>query len=666
MPKAKVPDHPALAKPAGRLGQPIEATEGTPMNNQRAIALTKALSNLESQDDSADGVARTNTLAALARIARRRIPTGSLPGGLVSRIEKLVERNHRAGHRARPDGSLFTLPSWLVVDREAPVAEDPLRVHLHRQSDKGAMTVSTNWSRAQLKTVRLSPRTPAAWRRALILQSSCTIRQGLEEILGAPPDARWIRNMAKTPESVEEEAIGVWSLLLNIADAPRGLVIPGFEATLDDLIVVNRGVEAGRDRRWFADHWPAVVSVQCHGGDVEQDYRRVEKNRKAAIQAATRSVCCQGDENCRKAARFARILPRYDRDTEISRLLAGVDPAIRWLVVNVDEDDSGGLMRRIARKSEHAREQMEYIVSALRALNSRSFQHDKGLYAAGALLSRVLAGSGCDPARLDPTVVGRGLIAVSADCLAAFAAVRRSDGPPTEASSLEAGALALIELLATARPRLTPKQLFRFLEHADSHAVHRVRSAATELPESWPAPAGWAEVQPASDSGDARIVPLLSATAVKAEGKTMSNCLRGGTYMRVPLLTGRKALFSVQVGDDRATLALVATERREASRIQVESYALDALKGPKNGPATPSCEDAARALVERLNRRVPTVLSAAEVQRRQEVLSRLERHSFNANLATARERWEQYVRRLPKRFWSTTPRSVVDGVMGKV
>ena len=636
------------------------------MNNRRAIAMAKALSRLELQDDSADGVARTNTLAVLARIARRRTPPGSLPWGLVSRIEKLVERNYRAGHQARPDGSLFTLPPWLVVDRETTVDEAPsLRVHL-RQLNKGAMTVSTNWSRVQLKTVRLSPRAPAAWRRALILQFSRTIRQDLEEILGVPPDARWIRNMAKNADVVEEEAIRVWSSFLNLGGAPRGLVIPGFEATLDDLLIVNRGVEGGRDRRWFADNWPAVVSVQCRVGDAEQDYRRVEKSRKAAIQIATRSVCCQDDQDCRKAARFARMLPRYERDTQISRLLAGVDPAIRWLVVNVDEDDNGDLMRRIARKSEHAREQMEYVVSALRALNSRSFQHDKGLYAAGALLVRALAGSEYDAARLDPTVVSRGLVAVSADSLAAFAAVRRSEGQPLEASSLEVGVLALTELLAAATPRLAPQQLFRFLDYADNHAVHRVRAVTTELPDTWPAPAGWSEVQPASDSGNVRIVPLLSLVAMKAEGETMSNCLRNGTFMRVPLLTGRQALFSVRIGDDRATLTLAVTERREGSRIQVESYALDAIKARSNGPAPPSCQDAAQTLVERLNRRLPTLLTAAEIQRRQGILARLERQSFNANLGVAGERWERYVRRLPKRFWSTSPSAVVDAVMDKL
>ena len=84
----------------------------------------------------------------------------------------------------------------------------------------------------------------------------------------------------------------------------------------------------------------------------------------------------------------------------------------------------------------------------------------------------------------------------------------------------------------------------------------------------------------------------------------------------------------VRIGDDRATLTLAATERREASHIQVESYALDAIKARSNGPAPPSCQDAAQTLVERLNRRLPTLLTAAEVQRRQGIFARLERRNW--------------------------------------
>ena len=570
-----------------------------------------------------------------------------------------MERENRAAHQFTEGGSLFILPAWIALRQDSPAVREALRVYCSSQSGKHAMTVDGNWSRAQLQGVRLTSRAPAAWRRTRIVEAARMIQQERGDSVGAPCDARWIQNMAKNPEGVEEEAIRLWSRFLDVADAPRGLVIPGFEATLDDLLVVNRGAKKGRDRRWFADHWPAVVSLLCHQGKAAQEYRRVEKNRTAAIPIATRVVCCQDDSTCNKAAKFARGLPRYSHDLRISRLLAGDDPAIRWLVVNADHEDNGDLLRRIAREPAHARERMEFVVAAMRAL-ARTVHYDRALYAGGVLLSRVLAGSGWNPGQFDPAVVGRGVLSVSADCLAAFAAVRHSDGEPEEASSLEVGVLALIELLAAARPRLTPKQLFRFLEYADSHAVHRVRSVRSELPGMWPAPAGWFDVEPAPDSGRARIVPLLDSVAVQAEGERMSNCLRGGTFMRMELLTGGKALFSVQVGSDPATLALVATERREVSTIQVEAWKIDALRGPSNGPPAASCEEAARALVEQLNRRLPVALSAAEVRRRREIGARVEgRHSFNEDLRTASARWKGCVRRLPKRFWSVEPSSVV-------
>ena len=569
-----------------------------------------------------------------------------------------VERDNRVAHHLTEGGSLFILPTWLAVDQDTAVRE-ALRVYCPSQSGKHAMTVDRSWSRAQLERVQLTPRAPAAWRRARIVEAARRIQQGRRGVIGAPSDPRWLRNMAENPDVVEDEAIRLWSRFLEYANAPRGLVIPGFEATLDDLLVVNRGAKTGRDRRWFADHWPAVVSLLCHQGKAAQEYRRVEKNRTAAIPIATRILCCQDDPACDKAAMFARRLPRYSHDTDINRLLAGGEPAIRWLVVNADHEDKGDLLRRVAREPAHARERMEFVVAAMRAL-ARTVHHNRALYAGGVLLSRVLAGSGWNPGQFDPTVVGRGLLSVSADSLAVFAAVRRSGGEAEEASSVEIGVLALVELLAAARPRLTPRQLFRFLEYAESHAVHRVRS---ELPSMWPAPAGWSDVAPAYDSGRARIVPLLDSVAVKAEGERMSNCLRGGTFMRMELLTGGKALFSVQVGGDRATLALVATEQREASTIQVESWKMDAIRGPSNGPAPPSCEEAARALVEQLNRPLPVALSAAEVQRRREIGARVEgRHSFNEDVGAASARWKGYVRRLPKRFWSIEPSSVVDDV----
>lgn len=583
---------------------------------------------------------------------------------MLERNTAVSEGAHRAVHHFTEQGSLFILPTWIALSQDSPAVPEALRVYLRSRSGRHVLTVNGSWSRARLSGVQLAPRAPAAWRRTRIVQSARLIQQTRGEVVGAPSEVSWVQIMAKNPAVVEDEAIRVWLLFLETANPPRGLTIPGFEATLADLLMVTRGVKNGRDRRWFANQWPAVVSRLCHEGDAVREYRRIEQNRAAAVRVASRLVCCQGDAECRKAARFARRLPRYGGDMRINRLLAGDDAAIRWLVVNVDHEDNGDLLRRIAREPAHAREQMEFVLAAMRALHCRAFDHDRGLYAAGALLARVFAGTGWNPARLDPGVVGRGLIAVSADCLAAFVAERRPDRQPEEASSLEAGVVALVGLLDGAPPRLTPKQLFRFLEHADSHSVHQVRSVGSQLPQAWPAPAGWTDVGQAPVSGDARIVPLLDCGVVQAEGKAMSNCLRDSTFMRMALLTGRKALFSVRLAGDRATLSLAATERREASTIHVESWKIDALRGPRNSPAATSCEEAARALVERLNRPLPVALSSAELQRRREILSRVAgRHSFNADLIAASTRWKRYVRQLPKRFRSMEASSVVDGVV---
>ena len=218
-----------------------------------------------------------------------------------------------------------------------------------------------------------------------------------------------------------------------------------------------------------------MASVLCRNGGAEQQYQRVERNRKEAVQVATSVFCCSDNAECEIAARFARAYPRYGPD--INRMLAGDDrlrKAIRLFFVKADHEEKGrsfsgacSAVRRIAR------EQMEFVVDAVRGLQSRHFGHDGGLLATGMLLARILAGSACDPARLEPALIGRTLVAVSADCLATFAAQRRSE--PTveplepDASSLETGVMALIEVLGG--------------DPAEGHAA-----AAPSLRRSFPAP----------------------------------------------------------------------------------------------------------------------------------------------------------------------------------
>ena len=56
---------------------------------------------------------------------------------------------------------------------------------------------------------------------------------------------------------------------LDAVDAPLGLRIPDFELSLADLLVVLAGSDGGRNREWFANHWPAAAATVLRAGGRE-------------------------------------------------------------------------------------------------------------------------------------------------------------------------------------------------------------------------------------------------------------------------------------------------------------------------------------------------------------------------------------------------------------
>ena len=82
---------------------------------------------------------------------------------------------------------------------------------------------------------------------------------------------------------------------------PAGLRVPGFEASLADLLLVFQardGGRDGRDREWFANNWPAAASAILKAGRAKQAFRRVDGNRAAAVGAA--AFCCQERATARR------------------------------------------------------------------------------------------------------------------------------------------------------------------------------------------------------------------------------------------------------------------------------------------------------------------------------------------------------------------------------
>ena len=141
------------------------------------------------------------------------------------------------------------------------------------------------------------------------------------------------------------------------------------------------------------------------------------------------------------------------------------------------------MLRRMARCSDHAREQME--LAAATAVQP-VFLSGACRMAVGQMLARTFAGSGFDPARLNPERIAAVFVAVSAECLAAFVTKR----PDPAADKLEAGVTVFADSLAEAPWRLSPRQFARFIAGAARHTAN-LENLNGRFGDRWPAPAAW-------------------------------------------------------------------------------------------------------------------------------------------------------------------------------
>ena len=626
-------------------------------------------------------VGKTTMLPRRQRDGSRRTPFRSLgldvnrhlrppPTALRRRIEELVEMYHRAGQRIVSNGRIFILPSWLALGAATVKRVPTTALRIQFTGPPGAFVVDNDdWTIQQLKAVLLSPRTSRSTRRLHIVESAASTLLDLSLVLGSPPSGfDWLREMITNTEAAERRAIGLWSEFLDFAEVPRALRIPDFELSVRELTIVAAGSANGRDRRWFADKWPAAVSGLFRSGKAKKAFRRVERNRSAAVREATRAFCCAGNADCEKAAVLARAIARHHDDQNLCRVLCGNrrevgERRIRSLLVDQNHDDAGETLRRMAYRSIHSREQMELAVAVA---TQPVFETVTCRFEVGKLVTRILAGSGVDPSAIEATVIAGGLVAVSADCLAAFVAEESSDEDEDEpAGRLEGGVLRLVGFLSKPEWSLSPTQFVRFVTQAERRVIHQVEVIEQRIHHEWPAPLGWREEDGSDSPTGAIVTPLVDADMTRAEGKDMQHCLQGGGFDRAALL-GRLALFSIRFGYARATLALRASEKhRSDGHTEVTRYEIEDLKAKRNASPHPACEEAARSLVERLNSRLPLILSAGEAGRRKAMLEKIANsRTFNPDQEAANHRWATLYRPcLPRRFRFTSASDIV-GMIG--
>lgn len=604
-------------------------------------------------------------------------------------LETVVRRRVLPGYCTVKDGGCeFLLPAWLARDEDAvrtgrfgrrhvPRPQDPLCLRLDRKDQ--LVSVTGDWSRMQLIQACFSPRMPSERRRRLVDLAAKKVLDDFKVAFRVePPDWNWLRRMRQDPEGVECEAMGIWERFLE--HVPLALRIPGVEMGIAEFRVLCKGPDGGRDRRWFAEEWPAAALFVLQRGAVKRAFAKVERNRANAKEVAAATLCCSPGglrrRPCERALFTAGRFPRIKHDAELVELFRNdrfsrQPRQIRGVFMHLNHETGGDLLRRLESNSRFVRPQVEF---AIRVGMNPLFSTTTCRFEVGKFVVHILAGSGVDPTTwtefgVEASDVAQALATVSADALAAFAARRLGTDdcwPGFDVSSpFETGVLALLWYLDHgSRKRPTPKQLCEFTRRIPRLANHQIESLhATGLVKEneWPTPPGWREELVAS-LGGATATPITSIGALRACGERLRNCLRGDTGYDLKALLGRLAFFWIQADGHEALLSLRAIARNDGSDgVRVERYTRDDCQGFANGKPSLGCMETAQRLADGLNEALPRRLDPTEVARRRSIVRSLDLRTYNQDMTAARLWWERAAERcLPPRFTRQDPAAIVD------
>ena len=496
------------------------------------------------------------------------------------------------------------------------------------------------------------------------------IREALEILLGAPPLASsWLRQVVDEPRSAEADALKVWNSLVEDCDVPDTFRVPGRTTlSLGELLRLRTG--KWQHRQMFAEQQPWAARQLLADSDQRGARKALTSLSRPSnsIKVAAMYLCCDHGP-CEMAMRFARHMPRHRKNVAVDRLLGGntaADRRLRSLLMDAYEQDGGELLAHIGDRVALARRQIARAIEVLDAYRREVAGGFHSAFAVAVLLIRVMVREGVEPNDLDPRIIVLGLTALSADCLAAFAADRRLETgvgvPMSEADHIDRGVLAFLTFVGRPRrPRLTAKQLIRLTQEASRRGVHQTVQARLKASD-WPPPLGWS---PDGEFGGARVRHLASLDALSAEGKEMENCLREGFFDKRAAL-GEVALFSIQVGADRATLALQPSETRIGVQLWLTGWRMIEFRGKANREPSAACRRVGDLVAAGLNENCPVEVPDAEIKRREAVFAAFNSsRSFNKDLGNANERWrETYARLLPRSLASASPAAIVDEYLG--
>ena len=598
-------------------------------------------------------------------------------------LEEMLRRRHAVSGPEATDGHEYLLPRWIACD---PVfspewAFGGFRVSLGGDEDGPRIKVldvltGTAPGEPELEAVALVHKRRSSRRREWIATVGETLLEDFRFFHGTGPShAQWLERMVEDPGAAEDEALAVWNVFVADCGVPESFRGPGRILTLADLLVLRCGGEQERHRLNFADQQPWATRMLLRHSRPHPDFSPVDENPANGIVVAARALCCAGEHGsgCEKAVRFARFLARHRANPSVDYML-GLDQtiedrAIRSLLMAAHEHEGGELFSHIGGHFWRARRQIARAALLIPDYRDGMSGGFDCAYAIAVLVIRLMIRDGLSPDDLDTETMACALATVSADCLAAFAAVRLSDPtvtpPSDDADALDVGVLALIDFLGrTRRPGITAGQLVKFAGAAWARGVHKVTNCERHSETTWPPPPGWPSLND-GETGIKHVRFLDSLEGMLAEGRRMKNCLAGGGYHRAALL-GELAFFSLRTPGGESTLALQPiVEQCPDGDYAIGEWKIASLRGVGNGEPDDESVRVANALAQRMNESCPRAIPGSETSRRKRMQKAMnESRSFNPDTVVARRRWNEiYLKNLPRRFASTDPGDIVDAYL---
>lgn len=587
-------------------------------------------------------------------------------------------RTRQVASQSKANGSpVYSLPWWLAWD-PGPFQEarpsfqvsvskrGPLKI---QEIVKGGELES-----GQLDRVTLRPREPSKKRRNFLTAAAADLHlDELEKILGpaSAPSWDWLVRMIDDPVGVENDALEIWHDFIADCNLPSSFRIPGRALSLRGLMTLREGSGGGCHRHLFAEQHPWAAQEVLREPCPYKEFAQIDQNPANAIELSAKCLCCNPEaieKNCPKAVEFAKLLARHKHNPALDSLLGTQsrrDRRIRAILMEAHARDRE-LLTHIGRKAKETRRQIKQAIRII--FDYRGMGGGIGCgYELATLMVRMMVRNPIDPQNIDRELFLRGLITVSADCLAAFASDRLADpsviSPEPDADSIDIGLLAFIAFLGrTQKPQLTINQLNKFAMAANERGVHKTSAVKDRPGANWePAPV-WPTLDHFDPNGVMRISELTSIKDILKEGRRMKNCLADGRYVRASIL-GRLALFSISGGSDRATLSLKPLQRQNGEgETWIDKWELDQLFGVANSEPSRACEDVAELLIQRLNARCPYLVPYSEVARRKQILIEMdESRCTNADIVSAQQYWKEiYLELLPRRFENLSPSKMVD------